>query len=779
MNRFCKLAAGSCFTVNLVGLGSHAGPDFSSLVFRDRITVHWEADGSSLWYRVRVGPNSTEYVRVRLETGERVAAPQPSQLGLPEPEPLRTSAMTIERKRTTRTGPAVTLLVRNEMDRRVQLLWVDFQGTTVHYAELAPGEKHTQSTFAGHVWLFRSEDGEDLGVFQAPHEPVTVIVDGPGQPRHAPSVKPGTSPDGRWCVEIRNHVVWLEDLSNGAARALATAFDGQPEWDHEIQWAPDSRAWVITRGTPVPPRKIPIVRRPERPGQPTQVRWVPYRKPGDPLPQPFPVLFRLDPTGCAWAAIQTPLATQAFCTSLHIPVRWAPDGREFYFDFNQRGHQVYRILAVERHTGAVRVVVEETSPTFIDYTHKSWRYWLDRTGELLWTSERDGWCHLWLYSVHSNVPPRQLTRGTWVVREVLHVDEDARQVWFMASGLRPDEDPYHRHLCRVNLDGSGFVQLTAADGDHEVEFSPDRHYFVACWSRVDHPPVHELRRSYDGRLIAVLERADISALLAHGWTPPERIRAPGRDGVTFIWGILVRPVSFDPSLRYPVLEHVYAGPQDQHVPKQFGEHSLLYSMADLGFVVVQADGMGTNHRGKRFHDVCWKNLRDAGFPDRIAWIRAAASQRPWMDLSRVGIFGGSAGGQTAVRALIEHSDFYSVAVADCGCHDNREDKIWWNEQWMGWPVDDSYVRSSNVEDAHRVRGHLLLIVGDRDTNVDPTCTYQLVAALQRAGRPFEFMPILSAGHGAAETPFGRQVRAEFLVRHLRPPRVELPKSAVP
>jgi dipeptidyl aminopeptidase/acylaminoacyl peptidase len=216
------------------------------------------------------------------------------------------------------------------------------------------------------------------------------------------------------------------------------------------------------------------------------------------------------------------------------------------------------------------------------------------------------------------------------------------------------------------------------------------------------------------------------------------------------------------------VEEIYAGPHSSFAPKDFGRLVTMHALAELGFIVVKLDGMGTNHRGKTFHDVCWKNLKDAGFPDRIAWIKAAAHTRPWMDLSRVGIYGGSAGGQSAMRALLDHHDFYRVAVADCGCHDNRMDKIWWNEQWMGWPVDESYARSSNKEDAHKLQGHLLLIVGELDTNVDPASTLQVVGALQRAGKTFDFMPIAGTGHGAAETPYGSRLRLDFFVRHLKP-----------
>jgi dipeptidyl aminopeptidase/acylaminoacyl peptidase len=242
--------------------------------------------------------------------------------------------------------------------------------------------------------------------------------------------------------------------------------------------------------------------------------------------------------------------------------------------------------------------------------------------------------------------------------------------------------------------------------------------------------------------------------------------AKGRDGKTDVYGVIFRPTRFDPARKYPVIEEIYAGPQGAFVPKSFRAYHKAQSVAELGFIVVKIDGMGTSHRSKRFHDVCWKNLADSGFPDRILWIRAAAEQRPYMDLTRVGIYGGSAGGQSALRALLGHGDFYQVAVADCGCHDNRMDKIWWNELWMGWPVGPHYAEQSNVTQAHKLQGKLLLIVGGKDRNVDPASTMQVVDALIKADKDFDLLVIPGTGHGAAETPYGNRRRQDFFVRHL-------------
>jgi dipeptidyl aminopeptidase/acylaminoacyl peptidase len=385
---------------------------------------------------------------------------------------------------------------------------------------------------------------------------------------------------------------------------------------------------------------------------------------------------------------------------------------------------------------------------------------------MLWMSERSGWNHVWLVDVATG-DLRPVTSGRWMVRRVEQVADDTRTLILRVMGLDADQDPYHEHFIRVAIDAGEPLRLTAGDGTHELLWSPDGRWYVDTWSRVDLPPVRELRRSDDGGLVVELGRADATPLVEQGWTWPERFSAKGRDGTTDVWGVIWRPhgTAHDATPR-PVVECIYAGPHDFHVPKKFAAAHGQRRITDAGFIVVQVDGMGTNWRGKAFHDVCWKNLKDSGLPDHVAWLTAAAATRPWMDLGRVGIYGGSAGGQSAARALIDHPDTYRVAVADCGCHDNRMDKIWWNEAWMGWPVDESYAASSNVVDAARLRGRLMLIVGELDENVDPASTLQLSAALVRAGTDHELVVVPGAGHGAAETPYGAMKRLGFLRHHL-------------
>lgn len=524
-------------------------------------------------------------------------------------------------------------------------------------------------------------------------------------------------------------------------------------------WAPDGRHVVVWEIEPAQQHTVHVVDSAPRDRVEPRLKSWQYLKPGDRIERRWPRLFARDGREIA-------LDRSLFASPWSITEpRWSADGRTFFFLYNQRGHQVVRMLAVDAESGEVRTVIEETSPTFVDYAHKIWWHWLSDV-ELLWTSERDGWNHLYLVDVAGGVA-RQVTSGPWMVRAVQSVDAGSRSAVLRVMGIDPAQDPYHEHVIRATFDGRSPVRLTHGDGTHELLWSPDGRWYVDTFVRIDLPPIRELRRSSDGGLVCELGRADASALVAQGWVMPERFTAKGRDGATDIWGAIWRPrgAAGDDSPR-PVVECIYAGPHDFHVPKTFAVHHRQQAIADAGFVVVQIDGMGTNWRGKAFHDVCWKNLKDAGLPDHVAWLKAAAAKRPWMDLSRVGIYGGSAGGQSAVRALLDFPKMYRVAVADCGCHDNRMDKIWWNELWMGWPVDESYATNSNVVDAHRLDGKLMLIVGELDENVDPASTLQLSAALVKAGKDHDLVVIPGAGHGAAETPYGSMKRLAFLKRHL-------------
>jgi dipeptidyl aminopeptidase/acylaminoacyl peptidase len=368
---------------------------------------------------------------------------------------------------------------------------------------------------------------------------------------------------------------------------------------------------------------------------------------------------------------------------------------------------------------------------------------------------------------------RQITKGEWYVRQVVRVDEDNELIYFSANGMRKDEDPYLIRYYRIGFDGGGLTCLTPDEGMHSAWFSDDMKYLVDVYSKVDKAPVAVLRDAADGSVVMLLETADITALLAEGWKAPEVFAAKGRDGKTDMWGIIVRPSNFDPKKKYPVVEYIYQGPGNHYVPKTFMPYDYnMSAMAELGFIVVMVDGMGTSFRSREFENVCYKNLKDAGLPDHIAWIKAAAEKYACMDTSRVGIFGCSAGGQEAMAAVLYHPDFYKAAYSACGCHDNRMDKIWWNEQWMGYPVGEQYKDCSNVENAHLLTRPLMLVVGELDDNVDPASTMQVADALIKAGKDFELVVIPGARHTMGES-FGERKRYDFFVRNLLnvcPPR---------
>jgi len=300
-------------------------------------------------------------------------------------------------------------------------------------------------------------------------------------------------------------------------------------------------------------------------------------------------------------------------------------------------------------------------------------------------------------------------------------------------------------------------------------------YYVDLWSRVDLVPITELRRTEDKKLLLEIERGDITELTRAGWQAPEVFTAMGRDGKTDIWGIIRCPKDLDTSKKYPILENIYNGPQGAYVPKSFSAANRSSGMTDAGFILVQCDAMGTAFRSKAFHDVCWHNLADAGFPDRIAWIKAAAAKYPYMDISRVGIFGTSAGGQNAAAAVLFYPAFYKVAVVNSGCHANRLDKASWNEQWMGYMPPDKiwskdpdnwYSKCSNIDNAAKLRGKLFLIVGEMDSNVPPESTMRFVDALIKARKDFDLLVVPGADHGAA-SPVTQRRTLDYFVHNLQ------------
>jgi dienelactone hydrolase len=581
--------------------------------------------------------------------------------------------------------------------------------------------------------------------------------------RTPPPDRPRVSPDGKWEALVREYNVFVRAVGAGPRELVALSRDGAEGDAYEarsIVWSPDSKRLAAYRVKPGFRREVHYVQSsPEDQLQPKHSTLL-YNKPGDVLDVDTPVLFDVQQRTAI--PVDRALFPNAYAVT---GLEWRRDGRAVTFEYNQRGHQVYRVIEIDAATGKTRAIIDERMPTFFEYSAKKYRFDLADGKEIVWMSERDGWNHLYLYDGVAGKVKSQITKGPWVVRNVDWVDTTKRQIWFTASGMQAGKDPYFVHAYRINFDGTGLTSLTEADANHTVVYSADHRYYTDLYSRVDLPPVLQLRRASDQKIVADLEHADASALLATGWKPPEVFTAKGRDGTTDIWGVIIRPTNFAPGRKYPIVENIYAGPQGSFVPKTFSTQLGMQAQAELGFIVVQIDGMGTNNRSKAFHDVAWQNLGDAGFPDRILWHKAAAAKYAYYDTSRVGIYGTSAGGQNAMGALLFHPEFYKVSVSAAGCHDNRMDKIWWNEQWMGWPIGPQYGAASNVDNAAKLQGKLLLVVGEMDTNVDPSSTMQVVNALIKANKTFDLLYVPGANHGSGGT-YGERKRFDFFVHHL-------------
>ena len=595
-----------------------------------------------------------------------------------------------------------------------------------------------------------------------------------------------TSPDGKWNAYIEGFNVVIHQVGKPYSQKRVITQDGTigNYYSNRILWSPDSRKIFVYKRRAIEKRFAYYVESsPQDQLQPILHKQE-YAKPGDELPQKVPYIFDCISSDSTMNASILPLvADTSLCPNQYDLgwFRWSPDSREVTMEYNQRGHKIYRLLAMDAETGKLRTLIEERSDKFVNY-NRLYRHWSPTF--LLWVSERDNWNHIYLYNLKKDVNtkakrkkgadgPVQVTKGNWCVREVLRVDTTESRIYFTACGVNPDEDPYLIHYYSIKMDGTDMRSLTPEIGNHRAQFSYDWKYLVDTYSMVDRAPVTTLRRVSDGSLIQQLECADISKLEAEGWVAPEVFTAPGRDGKTPIWGVIQRPTNFDFSKHYPVIEYIYAGPGDAYTPKSFSTFNWnMTPLAELGFIVVQLDGMGTSWRGKEFEEVCYKNLKDAGFPDRKEWIRAAAAKYPCMDADNVGIFGASAGGQESTTAVLLHGDFYKAAYSSCGCHDNRMDKIWWNEQWMGYPVDSSYVESSNVYHASKLQRPLMLVVGELDDNVDPASTMQVVDALVRANKDFELVVLPGVHHTMGER-YGEHKRYDFFVKnllHVEPPK---------
>ena len=601
----------------------------------------------------------------------------------------------------------------------------------------------------------------------------------------------GLSPNGRWRAFVEEYDLHLQHTQTGQvvrlthdgtrerpyavrilnALAMVRAQSEEPEQSAAVFWSPDSERLITyrldTRGAErlttvqhAPPDRI-------RPRAYTHF----YALPQDPvLPVAEPVLFEVG----SWRRTDVPMEPMVLPFMGGPSFTWLEDSSLCWTLAQDRGYTWRELRVVDGRTGEVSVPArDELEPRVAIYGSLPPRF-IREGRELIWESERDGWRHLYRVDPVTGAVRNPITQGEWLVRGVLHVDEDAGVVYFSASGRELGRaaagvrDPYFRQLYRVGLDGRDLRRLTTEDADHSASVSPSGRYLVNTFSRVDLAPVTVVRRASDGGIVLELETADISRLQATGWRAPEAFSTRARDGETEVYGVVWRPTTFDSTRTYPVIEYIYSGPHNFFVPKTFAAYrNHAQAVAELGFVVVQVDGLGTAGRGRAFHLHSHKNLGDGGIDDRMGAIRELAERYPYLDLSRgVGIFGHSAGGYDSAHALLIRPEFYTVAVSSAGNHDHELDKASWNTQWMGWPPGDHYREQSNVTLAPNLRGKLLLVHGDIDENVPVSATLQVVDALIEADLDFDMLIIPNRAHGLGDHPHFLRRRWDYFVEHL-------------
>jgi dipeptidyl aminopeptidase/acylaminoacyl peptidase len=449
-----------------------------------------------------------------------------------------------------------------------------------------------------------------------------------------------------------------------------------------------------------------------------------------------------------------------------IGFHWAQDADQLYARIPERGYQKDQLFRYDMKSGSAQLIIDEKSETNID----DFRIWYVETkGKILFTSDRSGWRQLYAVDIESNTT-YPITEGDYFVNGISHIDEDQGWIYFLASGKEENSNPYHQLLYRVDFEGKNMTRLTDDLMHHEVSVSPDGKYFFDNRSAAGYPTKTTLRDASSGEIVHNVSKAEITMLLDEGWVPPMTFEAIGRDNSTKIYGALWLPTHFDPHKKYPVIDHSYTGPHTHMFPKSFRTSIARdnQALAELGFIVMMVDGMGSYGRSKAFHDVSYRNM-GMNLKDHVLAIEQLSERYPWFDGDRVGIFGHSAGGYDAGHGMLQFPETYKVGVASSADHDFRMEKAWWPEMYMGWPVDSLYDQVSNITMADRLEGKLLLVHGGLDDNVNPSATFKLAEALVDADKEFDLLILPSQRHGYSDTQHGRyftKKRWNYFVKHL-------------
>ncbi|MBN1939297.1 MAG: DPP IV N-terminal domain-containing protein [Candidatus Aminicenantes bacterium] len=597
------------------------------------------------------------------------------------------------------------------------------------------------------------------------------------------------SPDGRLAVFIRNDNLWLRDRTSGAETQLT--FDGVKDYGYATDnagwrrsdrpvatWSPDGRKIATFQQDQRGVGEMYLVE--TRVGHPVLQAWK-YPLPGDEKVTMIErVVVHLD--GPRVVRLKMPPDQHRGSTSDDIraddgsldDVAWSPDSRRLAFVSSSRDHKTARLREADPETGEVREVYQETAPTYFESGADGpcWRY-LPGSGEFIWFSEKEDRGRLYLHDLGTGRLKNPITSGPGRVAGVVRVEAKDRRLIFVGLGMEPGRDPYFRHLYSVDFDGRNQVLLTPEDMTHDAVLSPSGKWFIDTFSRPEVPSTTVLRTAA-GRLVLTLEQADISALLETGWTPPTPFMVKGRDGKTDLYGLMFRPTNFDSNKKYPIINNIYPGPQSGSVGSRSFSASRRWdarAVAELGFVVVQIDGMGTPNRSKSFHDAYYGDMADNTLPDQVAGMKELAARYPWIDIARAGIYGHSGGGFASCAAMFHYPDFFKVGVSQAGNHDNQGYEDDWGEKWHGLLVRNpdgtsNYDSQANQNFAKNLEGKLLIAHGSMDSNVPPYLTLLVVDALIAANKDFDMILFPNRGHGFGSEPYMTRRRWDYFVRHL-------------
>ena len=620
------------------------------------------------------------------------------------------------------------------------------------------------------------------------------------------------SPDKKTEAFVTGYNVYVRPRGGGDSTQLTT--DGVRYWAYglvdprpselqqtrpparrpQIRWSPDSKKILVSRNDERGVLTMPYISyTPQRPRVFTQ----PYALPGDSI-VPVPGFHIIDVATKVNLAVRlAPTPNQLGVAGSSRDSVWSENSEKVYVTWFTRGSKSAYLASVDARTGDVKVVARDSSKTYVEIgppSGGSVSWYVTKDGQdLFWWSERDGWSHIYrmdasgasqvaaqgangggavVADFRGGAVKSQVTTGAWNVAEIEWVDETAKHVYFTARGREPGRLVYYAHLYRANYDGSGLTLLTPEDANHDIRFSPSGKYFVDQMSRIEKAPLTLLRAVPDGRIIRRLEEADVTKLAEAGWRPPKVFSVKARDGQTDLYGVIYLPANLDTNRKYPIIDHIYPGPQVGSVGAwTFKGGGEAFSLAELGFIVIQLDHMGTPLRSKAFHDNYYGNFGDNGLPDHITALKQLGAANRFIDLDRVGIFGHSGGGFASTDAILKYPDFFKVAVSGAGNHDNRSYNIYWAEKYQGLMKRDTarrmdnFTESANKTMAKNLQGRLMLMHGDMDDNVHPANTIQLVDELIKANKTFDLIIAPNRNHGLNEPYFIRR-RWDYFVQYL-------------